>query len=248
MCSDPKTAVIYMCPEDFGGHDTSGPASLWSLQELRAPHGRYDASRRATLPCRIAEQMLPLGILTNLPGLQNSIELGLPVLKRLGNVLHYYGPLPKSCGCSPPHPPRNWSFIQRCLSHSNDRTTWKAFLEVLFHLLAQSAGFQPRYGWRYCDCLGTQRYADFVTLVANGLLGRNLQAVAASRTHQALPSRLNGRYIHFWFLHRSDWCVGPLHGFAVRRYLCSLLRYSRVPHHVRLDVRKLLWRLRRREV
>ena len=33
---DPRTALIYILPEDFGGHFSTGPASLWSLQELRA--------------------------------------------------------------------------------------------------------------------------------------------------------------------------------------------------------------------
>ena len=94
--------------EDFGGHATTGPASLWSLQDLRSLHGRYDASRGATFLCRIAgaDRKGPLGIFTNLPGLQNAIVSGWPDLKRHGNVLHHLGPLPKSCGCSPPHPPR----------------------------------------------------------------------------------------------------------------------------------------------
>ena len=35
-----------------------------------------------------------------LPGLQNSIVSGWP------DLLHYRGPLPKSCGCGPPHPSR----------------------------------------------------------------------------------------------------------------------------------------------
>ena len=33
---DPRTALIHLFPEDFGGHISTGPASLWSLQELRA--------------------------------------------------------------------------------------------------------------------------------------------------------------------------------------------------------------------
>ena len=33
---EPRTALIYIFPEDFGGHFSTGPASLWSLQELRA--------------------------------------------------------------------------------------------------------------------------------------------------------------------------------------------------------------------
>ena len=45
---EPRTALIYIFPEDFGGHFSTGPASLWSLQELRALHGTHDALRGAT--------------------------------------------------------------------------------------------------------------------------------------------------------------------------------------------------------
>ena len=104
---EPRTALIYIFPEDFGGHFSTGPASLWSLQELRVLHGTHDALRGATFLCRIcgSDRKKPLGILTNLPGLQEALSLGLPNLKLHGSFLQYHGPLPKSCGCSPPHPP-----------------------------------------------------------------------------------------------------------------------------------------------
>ena len=50
---EPRTALIYIFPEDFGGHFSTGPASLWSLQELRVLHGTHDALRGATFLCRI---------------------------------------------------------------------------------------------------------------------------------------------------------------------------------------------------
>ena len=104
---EPRTALIYIFPEDFGGHFSTGPASLWSLQELRVLHGTHDALRGATFLCRIcgSDRKKPLGILTNLPGLQEALSLGLPILKMHGSFLQYHGPLPKSCGCSPLHPP-----------------------------------------------------------------------------------------------------------------------------------------------
>ena len=107
-CAASRTALIFIFPEDFGGHAISGPASLCSLEELRSLHGQDDALRGATFLCRIAgaDTKRPLGILTNLPGLQQYIQIGWPALTRHGSSLHYKGPLPKSCGCSPPHPPR----------------------------------------------------------------------------------------------------------------------------------------------
>ena len=120
---EPRTALIYIFPEDFGGHFSTGPASLWSLQELRVLHGTHDALRGATFLCRIcgSDRKKPLGILTNLPGLQEALSLGLPNLKLHGSFLQYHGPLPKSCGCSPPHSPSVgisssfWKFCFSCL-------------------------------------------------------------------------------------------------------------------------------------
>ena len=87
LCTNPQVALIYIFLEDFGGHALSGPASLWSLQELRSLHGQYEILRGATFLCRIteADSRRPLGFLTNLSGLQNSISLGLPDLKKHGS-------------------------------------------------------------------------------------------------------------------------------------------------------------------
>ena len=106
LCADSKVVHIYIFPQDFGGQAVSAPASLWSLQELRSLHGQYETLRGATFLCRIsgADIRRPLGILTNLPGLQHSMSPGLSDLKKHGSFLHYVGPLPKTCGCSPPHP------------------------------------------------------------------------------------------------------------------------------------------------
>ena len=106
LCANPKVAVIYIFLEDFGGQALSGPASLWSLQELRSLHGQHETLRGATFLCRItgADSRKPLRILNNLPGLQHSISLGLPDFKKHGSYLQHVGPLPKTCGCSPPHP------------------------------------------------------------------------------------------------------------------------------------------------
>ena len=80
--------LIYILPEDFGGHVTSGPASLWSLQELRSLHGRYDASRGATFLCRIAraDTKRPLGIFTHLVGYKTLLYLVGQISKDTGQL------------------------------------------------------------------------------------------------------------------------------------------------------------------
>ena len=80
--------LIYILPEDFGGHVTSGPASLWSLQELRSLHGRYDASRGATFLCRIAraDTKRPLGIFTHLVGYKKPLHLVGQISKDTGQL------------------------------------------------------------------------------------------------------------------------------------------------------------------
>ena len=91
---DPRTALICIFVEDFGGHISTGLLSLWSLQELRALHGKHDALRGATFLCRISgtDRRKPLGILTNLPGPQEALSLGLPNLKIHGSSVQYHGP------------------------------------------------------------------------------------------------------------------------------------------------------------
>ena len=113
-CIPAKTALIYIFPDDFGGNATSGPASLWSLKELRSLHGQDDASRGATFVCRIAgaDCKKPLGIFTILPGLQQSLNPGWPALVRHGAIFHYRGPPPKIL--RPPIPPSSqyWNHFQ----------------------------------------------------------------------------------------------------------------------------------------
>ena len=79
-------ALLCIFPEDFRKHAKSGPASLWSLKELRSLHGEDDAARGATFPCRIAgaDSKKPIGIFTHLPGLLKSLRPSWPTLEEHG--------------------------------------------------------------------------------------------------------------------------------------------------------------------
>ena len=153
-----------------------GPASLWSLQELRALHGRYRCFTRRDIPmshrrsrCRKTARDTHKST-----GTAERDCIGWPKIKRQGNTLRYFGPLSKSCGCSPPHPPRIGASSNAVFHTQTTEKTWKALLEGLFRCPTQSAGFQPRYGWRGCDCPGTHDTPTF--LPSRFRMDRSLQA------------------------------------------------------------------------
>ena len=190
LCANPKVHLIYIFAEDFGGQALSGPASLWSLQELRSLHGQYETLRGTTFLCRItgADSRRPLGILTNLLGLQHSILLGMPDPKKHGSFLHYVGPVAKTCGCSPPHTtplefPPMISFVHRFISplESSSGNSVSLPCEVRWY----------RYGWRYCGQSCTLWITDLLTLIPCRFLGRGKQTLANSTVGQKVPSILH---------------------------------------------------------
>ena len=224
---EPRTALIYIFPEDFGGHFSTGPASLWSLQELRVLHGTHDALRGATFLCRIcgSDRKKPLGILTNLPGLQEALSLGLPNLKMqrvfssvprtIAEIMRLFAASPTQC--------RN--FFLSWISHG--RALWCALLEILFFWSTESAGFQPRYGWRQCGLTGCHGYSDFLSFLSRRVLDRSLQSLATQETHQEVPARLHGitrpGLIFYWYAPGSDGLFRRCCSLCVAEFDCSFL-------------------------
>ena len=163
-CAASDTALISIFSDDFGGHAKSGPASLWSLQELRSLHGQDDAPRGATFLCRIAgtDTERPLGIFTNLPGLQQSLQTGWPALTIHGTSLHCTGPQPKSCGCSPPHPSRSGATSnENFYTHLAD-PFGEQFWKWCFFCTSQPVCLQLRYGWGRCDIISVLIILSFL--------------------------------------------------------------------------------------
>ena len=169
-------------------------------------HGHYDASRGATFLCRItgADAKRPLGILS-----------GWPKLKRQGNTLRYFGPLPKSCGCSPPHPPRIGASSDAVFHTLTAEPLGKLFWKVCFAVPRRPLFSNPVTDEEDCDCPGTHRHTDFFHIDASGFLDRCLQAVAAPWTHQALPSRLHGLCKTGCLFHRPFQDARSFPGFHV---------------------------------
>ena len=228
-CAASRTALIFMFPEDFGGHAKSGPSSLWSLQELRSLHGQDDASRGATFLCRIAgaDTKRPLGIFTNLPGLQQSLQTGWPALTRHGTSLYYSGPLPKSCGCSPPHTHRIG------VTSNEDFYTHGAFL----HFAARWFPTPLRMGTlRHQQCLSYSLFPRSLTL---GRSSTNVGAYANSpgtfSSTSRTPSKLTSTSRD---LLRSQLHSRVLQCLRLRHHRCSPLFYPQVLLHFHLALRK----------
>ena len=70
-------------------------------------HPTHEARHRARFLCQLAgaDQKQPLGVFSNLPGLQRDLLVGWPTFSRVKELLVYTGPLPKTCPCKTAHPP-----------------------------------------------------------------------------------------------------------------------------------------------
>ena len=100
LCTVRPVALLFIIPEDFGGHHQSGPATQWALQELRG----------AAFQCRLAESEFrrPLDFLSNRDTFNKQLHDGWPsFFVTKGNIV-YRGPLPKKCPCATAHRCFKW--------------------------------------------------------------------------------------------------------------------------------------------
>ena len=112
MCAEiaqqfcPAVSIIWVAPEDLGGHVQTGPPSVWQIRETTQLQSRTsDVVRGVAYSCELgaAEYTRPVGFLTNVPGLIRELRRGWPVFQHRGPVLRYRGPLPQSCACGSKH-------------------------------------------------------------------------------------------------------------------------------------------------
>ena len=98
---------ILVFPEDPGGHEHHGPASVWQLREFQVLECDHDAKARCwlPLPARTRRTKAPLGILTTLAVLHSDLCMGWPQFVLDRNELRNVGPLPRDCGCPTQHSP-----------------------------------------------------------------------------------------------------------------------------------------------
>ena len=106
-CKKKKVDCVLVFPEDLGGHQIRGPASIWQLREFQVLESVHDVRRGAGFLCQLAnaEAKRPLGILTTLAKLQTELCMGWPRFEIHAEILHYVGPLPRDCGCPNQHSP-----------------------------------------------------------------------------------------------------------------------------------------------
>ena len=92
----------YVTSEDLGGRQVSGQASPWDLEEFHSLQGVNEAARGAAFLCRFvtADQKHPEGIVTHFPSILKDLYLGWPELRLSGDLLVYFGPLPRDCPSS----------------------------------------------------------------------------------------------------------------------------------------------------
>ena len=102
----PAVSIIWVAPEDLGGHVQTGPPSVWQFRETIQLHSRTsEVVRGVAYSCELgaADYTRPIGFLTNVPGLIRELRQGWPVFHHRGPVLRYRGPLPQSCACGSKH-------------------------------------------------------------------------------------------------------------------------------------------------
>ena len=156
LCVARPVAMLFIFPEDLGGHHRDGPASPWTLQELRQLQGVSDARRGAAFLCRLAESEYrrPLGFLSNMDTFCSQLYDGWPSLSFTEDSLVYDGPLPKRCPC------RNVHKTFKGLTQANDFIS-SATVSLGVSFWAGTAvhfrfyRFQFPWGWRLFCKFGT---------------------------------------------------------------------------------------------
>ena len=92
--SFPLRPFFFIAPEDRGGQQQHGPASIWQLAEVMAIVQRTrEATRSSAFACelRAADSPRPLAFISNLPFRSAGLVRGWPRLKLKGDFLQYSG-------------------------------------------------------------------------------------------------------------------------------------------------------------
>ena len=102
----PSRPFFFVAPEDRGGQQQHGPASIGQVAEVLAIVKRTrEATRSSALACelRAADSPRPLAFIRNLSHLSSRLVPGWPRLRLKGDFLQYSGPLRHSCTCEKNH-------------------------------------------------------------------------------------------------------------------------------------------------
>ena len=97
---------FFVAPEDRGGQQQHGPASIWQLAEVIAIVQRTrEVTRSSAFACelRAADSPRPLAFISNLSFLSSRLVQGWPQVRLKGDFLQCSGPLSRSCSCGKNH-------------------------------------------------------------------------------------------------------------------------------------------------
>ena len=128
LCVARPVALLFIFPEDFGGHHRDGPASPWALQELRQLQSVSDARRGAAFLCRLAESEYrrPLGFLSNMDTFAANSMMGRPHCLSRKNRLFTTAPCPRDASATRTTKPSKVC-RQRMISFLLPRHRWAFF-------------------------------------------------------------------------------------------------------------------------
>ena len=121
LCTERTVGVLLVFPEDLGGHEHIGPATIWNNTHLRKLDGACDVQRAAAFLCQIAgtEHRRPVGLFSNLAWIKAQMVPGWPRLYRADQYLLYDGPLPDFCQCAVRHAPFMGAWDQESFNSSH---------------------------------------------------------------------------------------------------------------------------------
>ena len=106
QCQVHRVALVFVFPDDNGGHMHSGPSSVWSVREVRAVEHHNDAQRYAVHLCRFCAAAnrhtirRPVGVLTNLGVFDILGSKGWPTFRMLGDNIVHTRNLRTACRCN----------------------------------------------------------------------------------------------------------------------------------------------------
>ena len=166
--------LILLCSEVTGSHLPCSDTSLWSFRELKNLDKVQGAQRGAEFLCQLSDgdAAIPIGILTNVSILFQTLHTGWPVFAKSPQAWTYTGPLPRSCPCQGIHhspsgenSPKGPGFWRHCL---------KAFLQELANDtfregVADLSGTRPHRDGQTYTCPGELKLAPSLSACASSL-------------------------------------------------------------------------------
>ena len=154
----PSKPFFFVAPEDRGGQQQHGPASIWHVAEVIAIVQRTrEATRSSAFACelRAADSPRPLAVISNMFFLDSRLLPGWPKLRLKGDFLQYSGPLNRGCSCGKNHR------VLRGMAHRGQFATkvlpvfpvsfWSKVLEAICITLRDGVSIQKASSQEYGD-------------------------------------------------------------------------------------------------